>query len=667
MTPNLVFHYPLPGSTAGVGSSLGGGLGSGGGSIGGMVGETETPKQIARRNHPVKLGGTTPIAVAAVSARGRLGSSSSVQPANQPPNTDNLVSTTTSNATTAASNPSTATNATLAGTVDTSLNHSLNHNHSLNLNLNLSHSHSHTHPHSHSHTLSLSPIQKDDPLLLGFHPQLVGDILSPKMALCDRIFKLMVDNLVFVGHPTLLNADRPGTGHRFARQIQRKQLSEQEAAAEVRESAVIDPEDLDFQSTAAASAAAGLAISITAQTTQTLTLTHTPTMPLTQNTVTTYSTPSGPYPVRSRTFSISLGGPTPSPHMHTPLSAAYSSPAIGTTAGSAVPPGGGGGGSGNINPSFLKFSAPTTDDSQQLQLSMFNLILIVSKDDNEDTLDNVVDYVYKNIIAKLTAGLKYEQLKRGYLKKEIEVIMGIRDKLHNGAGTFIKPETMTTIMEESSLARLLAHTYHSIVSGTPHIHLDLNSSINISIRIDRKVLKKSSKVQPTGEYIDSPIDYEPPTLDDQTNTTIAANNIARKLNEYEDDNVSRNRWRHLDGIPPLRPYHAILLLNHAEDLIKSLPADSAPLLHDLIKTVTPTQSLDVLAFALNCSLAQIYRLGAVLSHLESEFRVKDLDFGQILSEMCYARPLNTSLKHIPHLEIVALFLRYNLIEQFRQN
>ncbi|KAJ3414584.1 Nitrogen permease regulator-like 3 [Chytridiales sp. JEL 0842] len=61
---------------------------------------------------------------------------------------------------------------------------------------------------------------------LGFDLHFLSDILSPKVALCDKQFQLTVDDVTFVGHPTLLNADRPGTGHRFARMIQRKRLAD---------------------------------------------------------------------------------------------------------------------------------------------------------------------------------------------------------------------------------------------------------------------------------------------------------------------------------------------------------------------------------------------------------------------------------------------------------
>src|SRR5690606_24151840 len=78
-------------------------------------------------------------------------------------------------------------------------------------------------------TPNRDPIRESNPnreKFLGFDAQILSDILSPKAALCDRRFQLTVDDVTFLGIPTLLNADRPGTGHQFARNIQRRRLAE---------------------------------------------------------------------------------------------------------------------------------------------------------------------------------------------------------------------------------------------------------------------------------------------------------------------------------------------------------------------------------------------------------------------------------------------------------
>jgi len=42
---------------------------------------------------------------------------------------------------------------------------------------------------------------------LGYDTQFLADILSPKAALCDQKFQLTINNLTFVGHPTLINSE----------------------------------------------------------------------------------------------------------------------------------------------------------------------------------------------------------------------------------------------------------------------------------------------------------------------------------------------------------------------------------------------------------------------------------------------------------------------------
>ncbi|ORY52988.1 hypothetical protein BCR33DRAFT_732804 [Rhizoclosmatium globosum] len=457
------------------------------------------------------------------------------------------------------------------------------------------------------------------------------------MSLCDRIFKLAVDDVVFVGHPTLLNADRPRTGHRFARQIQRKQRTEQSNTEQL----VLhgdDQDDLGYNDE------------------ETI---ITPLTPSFEKSVTTPIISSRPLPQHQNPQNCS-----PAPALiPTPTMATHPSPLIGSSTATK--------------------SKPTISPQQQPhhQLSMFNLVFAVIPEDDQEGTDCEVHYVYNNILAKLTAALKYEQLKRGYLKKEIDIIMGIRDEFHNGAD-----------LEHSSLARMLADTFHAMTNpdipsnalsvNHVHTHLDLNSSVDISILIDRTILGGTNHCY-SGES-------------DGMVGGMVGGGGDRDKDAEDDDGGALARFQATH--PPLRPYQAVLLLYHAEEILKSLPADSAPLLHDLIEIVTPTQSLENLAFALSCSLAQVYRLVchlvywkkakvidvinlrnmyvvsreadlSRLSKLDNELtvRVKDLDLGKMLSVMSTPRAFSSIFKDksVPYLEIIALFLRNNLIEQCR--
>lgn len=57
---------------------------------------------------------------------------------------------------------------------------------------------------------------------------------------------------------------------------------------------------------------------------------------------------------------------------------------------------------------------------------MFNLVLALKSD--EDTND-YISKVYELVLAKVAAALKYEQLRRLYIRKEAELILSIREEL----------------------------------------------------------------------------------------------------------------------------------------------------------------------------------------------------------------------------------------------
>ncbi|TPX72071.1 hypothetical protein CcCBS67573_g05912 [Chytriomyces confervae] len=512
-------------------------------------------------------------------------------------------------------------------------------------------------------TRRLGQERRDANCLYSLQPQVLSDILSPKVALCDRMFMLAIDHLLFVGHPTLLNADRPGTGHRFARRIQRKQLLSEsldlaDNLGHHDDDAWVGPSALN--------------------------------------------TPNPPTPLvpsnRPRAFSFGTSAISPLPQISTttPVLSNYpSSPLVGSNV---------------MGLNSGKPSNQQQQQQQQLQLTMFNIVFAIVPDGDEDAACEA-HVLYSNVLAVITSGLKYEQLRRGYIKKETDIIMGIRDELHNGPGSFITRPTMKKILKESSLARLLVHIFDSVTNTTTspskpltafnsHTHVDLNSSVDISILIEKYVHcreESSSTAEDTSSNQHT-----------RTSSTPANSSSSCQLSNMNQSQIMANRYSNHDRSSehcanPMRPYQTLLLLYHAEEILKSLPADSAPLLHDLIEIVTPMRSLEDFATVLSCSLSHIYRLASHLvfwkkakiisvinsrnmytvsknadlsrvSHLSNElnFRFKDSELGKLLSEMSYPRPISAIIKEkdlrmIPYLEIMALFLRNNLIEEIRMS
>jgi hypothetical protein len=147
----------------------------------------------------------------------------------------------------------------------------------------------------------------------------------------------------------------------------------------------------------------------------------------------------------------------------------------------------------------------------------------------------------------MTAALKYEQVKRDYIKKETDLIMSIKETMLSDllAGKVTIDDIDKAIIQKSTLAQSLVTIYEDLRLKRS-AHLVLNSAIDISMQLPHSLsLTKDTKIQ---------------------NAT---------LDEHE--------------YPDIRPYHSLLLLSDPEEIVKRLPVDSSPLLVKLIQIVTPTQ------------------------------------------------------------------------------
>ncbi len=109
-------------------------------------------------------------------------------------------------------------------------------------------------------------------------------------------------------------------------------------------------------------------------------------------------------------------------------------------------------------------------------------------------------------------------------------------------------EMLERVLHQSSLARLLVHLYHSIKSNAIS-HLVINTSIDLSLKVP--------SVPTADSYGFGYLPFDP-------------------------------RYNMKD-FPIMRPYHCLLLLQDAEEILRCLPLDASPLLYELIEVVTPTQ------------------------------------------------------------------------------
>ncbi|KAI8925788.1 nitrogen permease regulator of amino acid transport activity 3-domain-containing protein [Entophlyctis helioformis] len=381
---------------------------------------------------------------------------------------------------------------------------------------------------------------------LGFDCTFLSDILSPKVSLCDKPFHLTVDNVDFVGLPTLLNADRPGTGLRFARLVQRRKLMK---AGNARQ----DPNQLEM---------------------------------------------SPVHPHQNTFFSPSTIANSPALPLATP-SQQHS----------------------KQQPQQQQQQQDTSTSNYHHQLTMFNIVFAMQPDGRGATH-------HGNEINSI-----YEQLRRGYVRKETELILAIKDEwlASNRGGDSSRsadagipnasagssgsmmggvrgtadsgqahrkgnPKTQShahldlmalqsRLLQASSLARCLARIYHTVLGQTSP-HFEINDSVSLALRI--------SDLEP--EFAPSLCVPE----------TLSTGPDPLQMQPTSSINPEGQPY------PILRPYQALLLLSDPEEILKTLPVDASPLLVELIQVVTPTQSFHDLQSTLSCSLAQIYRLAAHL-------------------------------------------------------
>ena len=281
----------------------------------------------------------------------------------------------------------------------------------------------------------------------------------------------------------------------------------------------------------------------------------------------------------------------------------------------------------------------------QLTTTMFHLVFAMSKCEKDE-----LDLVYEHCLVRLTQGFKFEQLRRGYIKRESELIMDLREKekqSESGVNLF------QTLVNKSSLARTLLCIYKAMKGEIPP-HIVINNSVRLSIQPNLKTIRS----------IALPV-------------TIGSNT---------------------DGITALRPYKTLLLLYEPVDILERLPVGSSPSLIQLIQNVNPALSFEQLQTKLNMQLSQIYKIcshlhywgqGQVIqavgtknyyvvsakadfssiTRLQSEFatRFAPLDLIKVLRDISQPKPLHTVILEkemkLVYLEAISYLLRHGIILQ----
>ena len=214
--------------------------------------------------------------------------------------------------------------------------------------------------------------------LLGIDVDILSQCLLKK-SLRDSKFELVIDYLAFIGHPVWLDRGR--------KRIQEEQEKHAAAATANRK------DSFDAASTTTHSARGRSPVPAGSSTPQE--------SPLEGDTSESASHAS---PQTERSKTLHSLPPSPSP-AHQPL-----------------PP--------SKPPSITQASTPFTGD-----LTMFNLVLIIDTPPDKH-LSSHLDVYYKDVVVKLTAAIKFEELKDGWLSREASNIFRMREKAKDQSELF---------------------------------------------------------------------------------------------------------------------------------------------------------------------------------------------------------------------------------------
>ena len=284
-----------------------------------------------------------------------------------------------------------------------------------------------------------------------------------------------------------------------------------------------------------------------------------------------------------------------------------------------------------------------------LLTTMFHLVFAMTDCEKDE-----LDMIYDHCLVRLTQGFKFEQLRRGYIRKESELIMEIREKEKQTEDT---SKQLQNLMARSSLARTLVCIYRAMKGEIPP-HIVINNSVRLSIQPNLKTIRS----------IGLPV-------------TIGSNT---------------------EGISALRPYKTLLLLYEPVDILERLPVGSSPSLIQLVQNLNPALSFEQLQTKLNMQLSQIYKICAhlhywgqgrviqavstknfyvisakadftAIARLQSEFasRFAPLDLFKVLRDISQPKPLHTVIPEkemrIVYLGAISFLLRHDIILQLHMS
>ncbi|GMF52307.1 unnamed protein product [Phytophthora fragariaefolia] len=226
---------------------------------------------------------------------------------------------------------------------------------------------------------------------------------------------------------------------------------------------------------------------------------------------------------------------------------------------------------------------------------------------------------YHTVAAQLSNGLLHEELRVGFVSKEVRELLQLRDELaqsernagNNGTGI----PGVTSGNSVSAAVAAGATSGGSLTSSTGGAGAATSGSSLHHHHHHRKDTESGS----------STVEVDPQTLIDVSlGKSVLANDLKRVFHGLEESGAAHvvlNGWVKLSltltdavtvRMASLRPYHTLLLLADKDDIMNKLPADHARQLRELVEAVNPLKSFQDLALETGVPIHQVFRLAAHL-------------------------------------------------------
>ncbi|KAL4118660.1 hypothetical protein PRIC2_010985 [Phytophthora ramorum] len=224
---------------------------------------------------------------------------------------------------------------------------------------------------------------------------------------------------------------------------------------------------------------------------------------------------------------------------------------------------------------------------------------------------------FHTVAAQLSNGLLHEELRVGFVSKEVRELLQLRDELaqsERNAGNNSNGIPGVTSANSVSAAVAAGATSGSSITSNAGGAATSGSSL-MHHHLHRK----------DGENGSSTVEVDPQTLIDVSlGKSVLANDLKRVFHGLEESGAAHvvlNGWVKLSltltdavtvRMASLRPYHTLLLLADKDSILNKLPADHARQLRDLVEAVNPLKSFQDLALETGVPIHQVFRLAAHL-------------------------------------------------------